>query len=111
MATKNTPTVVADVNSRLSKAELVRESDGTDQIEFWTLPTDIDVIPAADDELVQFDASVRIDAMAHFDLGDVILWDVIAALNGLRELPQDLKVGDVIRIPSQFRVTTEIRGG
>ena len=103
--------VITDRASRLSKVNTIILNNGTENIEFWDLPNNLDVqvLPDGSDGITTFNANERIDTVAYNILGDVILWDVIAALNGLRELPQDLKPGDRIRIPSRLRVDSKIR--
>jgi hypothetical protein len=104
-------TIEAERNSRLSRVELITLNNGTEEIEFWELPdnTVVEVSAAGSDSIKTFNANERVDTVSHNALGDVVAWDVIAGLNELRELPQDLKPGDRIRVPTRPRLASEIR--
>lgn len=104
-------TIEAEKNSRLSRVDLITLNNGIEDIEFWELPdnTVVEVKAAGSDSIKTFNANERIDTVAHNTVGDVIAWDVLAGLNELRELPQDLKPGDRIRIPTRPRLASEIR--
>lgn len=96
--------------SRLRYATVYVASNGVRDIEWFDLPKLPRNVPAATDKVYAVDASDRIDSLAYRSYGDPIMWDVIAEINNLRELPQDLVPNSLIRLPSRTRVLTDIRG-
>jgi len=97
------------VTSRLANTAWTKESNGTEDIEFWDLPIQEQIRTDPTDTILPVDKSWRIDGLASDFYGDPSLWDVIAETNGFRILPQDMKTGEKIRIPTYQRVLGEIR--
>lgn len=97
-------TVRISKNSRLRFAPLVT----LDGYEFWDMLV-IDGIPVRSDE-IQYTVQQhdRIDTLANQFYGDPILWWVLAVANGFEMLPNDLKVGGVIRVPSRAYVFSDV---
>lgn len=96
-------------HSRLRYSELYVASNGTENIEWFDLPRLPRNVPDATDMVYTVDSGDRIDSLAFKRFGDPILWDVIADINHLRELPQELVPNSLIRLPSRTRVLTELR--
>ena len=90
--------------SRLRFARLIT----IDDVEHWELPEYPVIAPAASDGTYTVDRGDRIDRLANHYYQDPTLWWVIALANGMELLPNDLKPGVEIRIPSQQRVFVEI---
>jgi nucleoid-associated protein YgaU len=97
-------------NSRLKYATLVVESNGTEDIEWFDLPRLPRAVPAASDTIYTVTASDSIDGLASDVYGDSILWDLIADINMMWELPQELVPNTIIRIPSKNRALGNLRG-
>lgn len=95
--------------SRLRKTAWVVENNGTEDVEFWDLPVQPKIKPDPTDTIVAVDKSWRIDQIASDLYRDASLWDVIAETNGFRLLPQDMHVGEKIRLPTYQRVLSKIR--
>lgn len=71
-----------------------------DGVEFWDM-LDLPVIPVQPDDIqYQVQTQDRIDTLAFKFYGDSVLWWVIAYVNGMELVPNDLNVGDNLRIPS-----------
>lgn len=98
-----------DRNSRLRYSTLYEASNGTRDIQWFDMPKLPRNVPAATDKVYAIDAGDRIDGIAFREYGDPILWDVIADINNLRELPQELVPNSVVRLPSRTRVMTDLR--
>jgi hypothetical protein len=86
-------------------AELVT----VDGVEFWDLPRLPDIKPAEDDLLYEVKDTDRIDMIANMRLKDPRLWDIIAQANEYRLIPNELKPGTLIRLPSIARTLSELR--
>ena len=91
-------------SSRLRFARLVT----IDGVEHWELPEYPAIGVAPSDVRYTVDRGDRIDRLANYFYGDPALWWVIALANGMALLPNDLKPGEEIIVPSQRRVFTEI---
>jgi len=102
-------TVRIPTTSRLNRSVWTVSNNGTDDIEFWDLPIFKRVPVDPTDTIIPVDKYFRIDQIAADLYQDSALWDVIAEANGFRRLPQDMKVGDKIRLPTYQRVITTIR--
>jgi hypothetical protein len=91
-------------NSRLLFSALVL----VDGVEFWDLNT-LPIIPVRNDE-IQYTVTFtdRIDLLAYRFYGDPVLWWVIAAANSFELLPNDLKPGETIRIPSSAFISESL---
>lgn len=79
--------------------------------EFFDVP-DFPEFPQSDsDQIIEIDYkySGRIDLLAYDYLGDVEYWWVIALLNDLKILPQDLMIGKKIRIPTQESISSYMK--
>jgi hypothetical protein len=71
-----------------------------DGVEFWDM-LDLPVIPIQPDDIqYQVQTQDRIDSLAFKFYGDPVLWWVIAYVNKLELVPNDLNVGAELRIPS-----------
>lgn len=90
--------------SRLRFARLIT----IDGIEHWEMPEYPEIRQASDDIVYTVDRSDRIDRIATRFYSSPDLWWIIALANDLRLLPNDLKEGAKLRIPSGRRVFTEI---
>lgn len=90
--------------SRLKFARLIT----LDDVEHWELPEYPEIDPAPSDGRYTVDRGDRIDRLANHYYNDPALWWIIALANGMELLPNDLKPGEEIIIPSQRRVFTEI---
>lgn len=80
----------------------------SENIEFWTSPKYSDYVIRPDDMYYVVTASDRIDLLAYRFYGNAELWQFIAHVNNLYNLPSDLKPGLEIRIPSKQYVISEI---
>jgi nucleoid-associated protein YgaU len=89
---------------------LIVGSNGTKDIEWFDLPRAPEVTPDATDTIYTVTSSDTIDGLADTLYGDPRLWDVIADVNLMRELPQEMTPNTIIRLPSRIRVTRDIRG-
>lgn len=93
-------------NSRLRFSPLVT----VDGYEFWDMLV-IDDIPVRPDEIqYTVQQTDRIDTLAYLFYGDPVLWWVLAVANGFELLPNDLKVGSVLRVPSKTYVFSTVLG-
>lgn len=90
--------------SRLTFARLLT----IDDVEHWELPVYPKIESAADDIRYTVDQNDRIDRVANKFYGSMDLWWIIALANDMELLPIDLNPNEVIRIPSQRRVFTQI---
>jgi nucleoid-associated protein YgaU len=79
-----------------------------DGVELWNLPEYPEIEAAPDDLRYVVDRKDRIDRLAFSFYGNAELWWVIALANELRLLPNDMKQGDTLRIPSPRRVFNQI---
>lgn len=88
--------------SRLNFARLV--TLGTSNIECWEMPEYPVINEGQDDVIYQVQQEDRIDLLAERFYGNPELWWVIAIVNGMALLPNDLRPSSTIRIPSNNRV-------
>jgi phage tail protein X len=79
--------------------------DGIQEWDTLFLPT---IVPQSDDVNYMVQDGDRIDSIAYTYYKDPALWWVIAAANGMEDLPTDLDAGSVIRIPSPRYVQQEL---
>lgn len=79
-----------------------------DGVEHWELPEYPTIEESNDDLRHDVDRNDRIDNLAQRYYGSPELWWVIAIANGMELLPNDLKPGTRIRIPSGKRVFSKI---
>lgn len=91
-------------SSRLRFARLIV----IDDVEHWELPEYPTIEPSTGDGKYTVDRGDRIDRLANYFYGDSALWWIIALANGMALVPNDLKPGQEIVVPSQRRVFTEI---
>jgi len=77
-------------------------------VEHWELPEYPAIQEALDDARYVVDRKDRIDKLATTFYSDPSLWWIIALANGMALLPNDLRPGSTIRVPSQRRVFVEI---
>jgi hypothetical protein len=84
---------------------------GTDGYEFFDTPEFPEFPQSDSDRIIEIDFkySGRIDLLAYDYLGDVEYWWVIALLNDLRILPQELSIGKKIRIPTQESIASYLK--
>jgi len=97
-------TVNRKASSRLRYSKL-----GTlDGVEHWELPEYPEILPASDDTIHEVKRTDRIDRISTLYYGSPDLWWIIAILNDMRLLPNDLAARAEIRIASPRRVFTKI---
>ena len=77
-------------------------------VECWELPEYPEVEPSETDSLYTVARHDRIDLIASRFYGAADLWWVIALVNEMRLLPDDLVPNTNIRVPSPARVYNEI---
>lgn len=78
-----------------------------DGVEFFDL-LDLPTVPEQPDDISYSVISPdRIDLIAKKFYGEEALWWVIAVANNIEKIPQDLQVGDIIRIPSPRFISQE----
>jgi len=97
-------TIKRKTSSRLNYSRLITLGG----VEHWELPEYPEVLPANDDIIHEVKRTDRIDMIsnAYYDTPD--LWWVIAVLNNMRLLPNDLAARAEIRIASPRRVFAKI---
>jgi hypothetical protein len=79
-----------------------------DGVEHWEMPVYPKIDPAPDDSRHVVDQNDRIDKLALRFYGDMGLWWILAIANDLELLPDNMHANQVLKVPSQKRVFSEI---
>ncbi len=96
-------------NSRLRFSEFSADDNGDQNGFDYFEINDLPVIPEQVDDIQYLVKTTdRIDLLAYRYYGDVVLWWIIALVNNMELLPNDLVEGETIRIPSPRFVLNDL---